>query len=107
MVYAYPRLPGRSALNVSLSPELDRFVHDRVASGRYQTASEVVRDGLRLLAQQERDYDAAFESLKAKLARGSAQADRGEFVDPATMLATIEGLKRRRAGKGVPATGQP
>lgn len=43
----------RTSLNVSLTPELERFVSARVASGRYQTASEVVRAGLRLLEQTE------------------------------------------------------
>ena len=43
----------RTSLNVSLTPELERFITARVASGRYQTASEVVRAGLRLLAERE------------------------------------------------------
>lgn len=43
----------RTSLNVSLTPELERFITARVASGRYQTASEVVRAGLRLLEQSE------------------------------------------------------
>jgi len=75
---------------------LGKFVHDRVASGRYQTASEVVREGLRLLEQQERDREAAFAALKAKLERGAAQADRGELVDPDEVLKKIEALKSRR-----------
>jgi antitoxin ParD1/3/4 len=71
----------RTSLNVSLTPELERFVQERVASGRYQTASEVVREGLRLLELQERDREAAHEALKAKLKRGAAQAERGDVVD--------------------------
>lgn len=71
----------RTSLNVSLTPELEQFVQERVASGRYQTASEVVREGLRLLELQERDREAAHEALKAKLKRGAAQAERGEVVD--------------------------
>lgn len=43
----------RTSLNVSLTPELEQFILGRVASGRYQTASEVVRAGLRLLEQSE------------------------------------------------------
>ncbi len=42
----------RISQSISLTPELDRFVQTLVASGRYQTASEVVRDGLRLLQER-------------------------------------------------------
>jgi antitoxin ParD1/3/4 len=87
----------RTSLNVSLTPELDKFVQQRVATGRYQTASEVIREGLRLLESQERDREAAFVALKAKLARGSDQADRGELVNPDKALKKIAALKRRRA----------
>jgi putative addiction module CopG family antidote len=43
----------RTTLNVSLTPALEQFIAERVSSGRYQTASEVVRAGLRLLEQAE------------------------------------------------------
>jgi antitoxin ParD1/3/4 len=86
----------RTSLNVSLTPELEQFVQERVASGRYQTASEVVREGLRLLELQERDRDAAHKALKAKLKRGVEQADRGEVVDGEEFL---EQLVRRLESK--------
>jgi antitoxin ParD1/3/4 len=89
----------RTSLNVSLTPELDRFVHERVATGRYQTASEVVREGLRLLENQEREREAALASLKAKLERGAAQADRGEFIEPDAVLKKIDARKRDRAAE--------
>lgn len=74
-------MPARSSRNISLTPQLQKFVDDRVATGRYQTASEVVREGLRLLELQERERDAAFAALRKKLKRGAAQAQRGELVD--------------------------
>lgn len=40
-------------MNVSLTKELENFVSELVASGMYYSASEVVRDGLRLLKEQE------------------------------------------------------
>ena len=40
-------------MNVSLTPELEKLVQDKVASGLYQTASEVVREGLRLLKERD------------------------------------------------------
>lgn len=45
--------PPPKSLNVSLTPELACFISSRVASGRYQSASEVVRAALRLLEREE------------------------------------------------------
>lgn len=45
----------RKTMNVSLTPLLERFVADSVASGRYRSASEVVRAALRLLEKDEKD----------------------------------------------------
>ena len=42
----------RTTLNISLTAELGQFIEARVASGRYSSASEVVRDGLRLLEEK-------------------------------------------------------
>jgi putative addiction module CopG family antidote len=50
-------MPARNTLHVSVTPELAAFVGERIASGSYQTASEVVRAGLRLLAYQERQKE--------------------------------------------------
>jgi antitoxin ParD1/3/4 len=44
----------RKTRNVSLTPELEALVDSQVASGRYRSASEVVRAALRLLDEQER-----------------------------------------------------
>ena len=71
----------RTSLNVSLTPELEQFVQSRVASGLYQTASEVIREGLRLLEERERAREAALEELRAKIRRGAEQADRGELLE--------------------------
>lgn len=61
-------------MNVSLGPELERLVNEKVDSGLYQTASEVVREALRLL--KERDH--AREQLRADVQAGLDQLARGE-----------------------------
>lgn len=68
-------------MNVSLTPELERFVSSKVASGRYQSASEVIREGLRLLEEREVTKQAALEEVRRKIAVGLEQADRGELFD--------------------------
>lgn len=80
----------RRTLNVSLSPELDDFVATRVASGRYLTASEVVRDGLRLLEERERLREETLTRVRQKVEEGFASLDRGEGVDGETVLAELE-----------------
>jgi antitoxin ParD1/3/4 len=61
-------------MNVSLTPELERLVNERVESGLYQTASEVVREALRLLKER----DEAREQLRADVKAGFDQLARGE-----------------------------
>ena len=46
--------PYPQDMNVSLTPELERMVNDHVRSGMYQTASEVVREALRMLKDRDR-----------------------------------------------------
>ena len=86
----------RSTLNVSLTPELEKFVQSRVASGRYQTASEVIREGLRLLGEREQAQEAALDELRARIRLGVAQADRGELLEGDSVFEEIRQLSARR-----------
>lgn len=67
-------------MNVSLTPELEKFVADKVASGRYTSASEVVREALRLLEDQERSRALRLEEFDRELQARMDALDRGEFV---------------------------
>ena len=68
-------MPSRSSLNVSLTPQLEKFVESRVKSGRYQTASEVVREALRLLELQEQKRASEYAELKRELQSAAAEAE--------------------------------
>jgi len=68
-------------MNVSLTKELERFIAELVDSGRYRSASEVVRAGLRLLQQQEAENEARLEVLRKALRDGIEELDRGESYD--------------------------
>ena len=92
----------RTSVNISLTPELDAFLQSRVKSGRYQTASEVVREALRLLERQERERDEAFQQLKAKLERGAGEAARGELLDGDEGFDELrEMIEERRRAKAI------
>lgn len=67
-------------MNVSLTPELEAFVNEKVASGMYYSASEVIREGLRLLKEQDTLRQMRLEELRKEIAIGIEQADRGQFV---------------------------
>jgi antitoxin ParD1/3/4 len=67
-------------MNVSLTPELDKFVADKVASGRYASSSEVVRQALRLLEEQEQSRASRLEEFNRDLQRRIDSADRGRLV---------------------------
>lgn len=64
-------------MNVSLTPELERLVNEKVKTGMYQTASEVVREALRLL----QDRDAQLETLRTDVRAGFDQIERGRFAE--------------------------
>ena len=74
-------MPNRTTMNISLTPELEAFVVSRVSSGRYQSASEVVRAGLRLLEQDELEREAVRREIQQKIAVGLEHARRGELLD--------------------------
>jgi antitoxin ParD1/3/4 len=83
-------------MNVSLTPELDRFVAGKVESGRYTSASEVVREALRLLEEHDRARSAQLAAFNLELGARLASLDRGESVDPALALQRIEQKSRER-----------
>jgi antitoxin ParD1/3/4 len=59
-------------MNVSLSPELERFIHRKVATGLYSSASEVVREALRILQERDRLKDQDNREEIEEDGRGSA-----------------------------------
>ena len=88
-------MSATTTISIPLSAELQDFIRDRVASGRYRTPAEVVREGLRLLEHLEREWDEDLRSLKTKLDRGAAQADRGELIDDDEVRVWLEQQEQR------------
>ena len=64
-------------MNVSLTPELERYVQRKLDSGLYGSASEVIRDGLRLLQERDQLFEGRLEQLRSEVRRGVADLDAG------------------------------
>jgi antitoxin ParD1/3/4 len=82
-------------VNVNLTPELEALVQRKVASGLYNNQSEVVREALRLLAEQDRLCEAHLGSLRGALAESLVQADRGRLRDGPRVVADVRQSLRR------------
>jgi antitoxin ParD1/3/4 len=65
-------------MNVSLTPELEQYVNQKVESGMYHSASEVIREGLRMLKERDEIHHRKLEELRREIQIGIDQADRGE-----------------------------
>ncbi|MFT3744221.1 MAG: type II toxin-antitoxin system ParD family antitoxin [Pyrinomonadaceae bacterium] len=76
-------------MNVSLTPELEKMVISKVESGRYNSASEVVREGLRLLQQRDEAYERKLAWLKGEIQVGIDELEAGMDRDGAEVMAEI------------------
>ncbi len=83
-------------MNVSLTPELDKFVAAKVESGRYNSASEVVREALRLLEDNDRARGAQLAAFNKELGARLASLDCGVRVEPKATRARLEQKSRER-----------
>ncbi len=68
-------------MNVSLTPELELIVQEKVASGLYNNASEVMRDALRLMLKRDELGDLHDDWLRAEIEIGWQAAVHGDFVE--------------------------
>ena len=82
-------------MNVNLGPVFDEFVSEMLNSGLYQSQSEILREGLRLLKEREEEKRLRLAELRKQIALGAKQADRGELVNGDQVFAQI----RRRSGQ--------
>jgi len=85
-------------MNVSLTPELEKFVNGKVKSGRYNSASEVVREALRLLEEHDQARSEQLAEFNHELGRRLASLDHGERVDPANARTRLQqkSVERRK-----------
>ena len=82
-------------MNVHLTPELETLVQNKVKTGRYNSASEVVREALRLFEQRERIRELQVRELRKRINEGWASLSRGEGVDGENFFRDLEREERK------------
>ncbi len=83
-------------MNVSLTPELEGFVTEKVKSGLYNSASEVIRESLRLLRRQDELEQLQLAQLRREVQASIKQMDAGKGIPLATVRKNIQ---QRRSKK--------
>ena len=77
-------------MNVSLTPELENIVNLKVKSGLYNSASEVVREGIRLLQQRDEMREMKLEALRKEIQKGMDDLEAGRARDGGEVMAEFK-----------------
>ncbi|MBO0701043.1 MAG: type II toxin-antitoxin system ParD family antitoxin [Zavarzinella sp.] len=80
-------------MEITLPPELERFIREQVARGKYASPIDVVVAGLELLRNRRRTAPYSIEELRQEVQVGMAQAECGQ-VSPADPMALLEEVER-------------
>ena len=84
-------------MNVSLTPELEKIINFKVQSGLYNSASEVVREGIRLLQQRDEMREMKLEALRRDIEEGVRASEEGRVKDGHKVMTEIkERLMQRK-----------
>lgn len=95
-------------MNIYLGKHFDAMVRERVATGRYANASEVVREALRRMESE----DDPIAELRALVAEAEESFERGDYIEVTDAQAFLEGIRQRahenlKANKPIPAHVRP
>lgn len=90
-------------MNVILSPELENLIREKVSSGNYNSPSEVIREALGLLKEQDQLREIRREEVRREVMKGVEQIRNGEYntYNSAEELAEsiIERAKKQKESK--------
>ena len=87
-------------MNVSLTRELEQLVNSKVKTGRYLSASEVVREALRLLEDRDRLNEIRLTEMRDAIRAGNEELARGERVSGKQVFNELRTKSRKRQAKG-------
>ena len=77
-------------MGIHLTPEFEQLIENKVKSGPYKSASEVIAEALRLLEQRDRIFAHSNDEVRTQIEQGWQSAQRGELVDGAEVFDRID-----------------
>ncbi|MBD2297682.1 type II toxin-antitoxin system ParD family antitoxin [Nostoc sp. FACHB-190] len=77
-------------MNIQLKAEYEQFIQNRIATGRYENAEDVIVKALKLLEEWEQGYQEWEEETQQKLAAGLASIENGDILDSQVVMARLE-----------------
>ncbi|MBX7149842.1 type II toxin-antitoxin system ParD family antitoxin [bacterium] len=83
-------------MNISLTPELEKLVQKKVASGLYTSASEVIREALRLFEAEKRSYEQRLDNLRQDIETGIKDADNGRLIEGSEVFKKIKSRRKKK-----------
>jgi antitoxin ParD1/3/4 len=84
---------------ILLTPEQTKFVQKCIASGRFGSTDEVIREGIRLLEAEEIEYQSALEKARRLVKEGADAVERGEWVEGEAVLAKMAERREKLKAK--------
>jgi antitoxin ParD1/3/4 len=88
-------------MNIILKPEEEQLIQEKLKSGKYETAYEMIVEALRLLEERDKYYEKWVEETREKVAVGLEQLDRGEGIDGEVVIARLrDKLYKARENQG-------
>jgi antitoxin ParD1/3/4 len=87
-------------MNVGLTPELENLIHRKVETGRYGSASEVIREALRLLDERDQLTELHKDEIRKKIAAGMASLRAGKGADGEAVFDRIDAELNAAARRG-------
>jgi antitoxin ParD1/3/4 len=78
------------SMNITLSPQQERFIQELLANGKFQSAEAVISQALKLLEAQQQEYDAWVEDVRNKVDEATVELARGEGIPLDTVMSQLE-----------------
>ena len=82
-------------MNITLSPEQEKFIQSQIARGKYTNIQQVIDSALKLLEKQDQNYEQWLDETRQKVKVGLEQLERGDKGDGEVVIAQLEAKFKR------------